>query len=73
MNNLMRMMMVNGGRRPSMKSMAMMGAASWAMNRVARRSPTAARGVRTLGTASWALPLGMMAYNHLKSRRGAGA
>lgn len=69
MNNLMRMMMVNGGRRPSMKQVAMMGAASWAMNRVARRSPTAYRGMRAVSTASWALPLGMMAVNHLRSRR----
>jgi hypothetical protein len=73
MNNLMRMMMLNGGRRPSLKQVAVMGAASWAMNRVARRSPTATRGVRTLNTASWALPLGMMAYNHLQARRGARA
>lgn len=70
MNNLMRMMMLNGGRRPSMKQVAVMGAASWAMNRVARRSPTAARGARAMSTASWALPLGMMAVNHLRSRRG---
>lgn len=69
MNNLMRMMMLNGGRRPSLKQVATMGAASWAMNRLARRSPTARRGVSALSTASWALPLGMMAVNHLRSRR----
>lgn len=70
MNNLMRMMMLNGGRRPSMKNVAMMGAASWAMNRMARRSPTARRGVRTMNTMSWALPLGIMAANTLRARRG---
>ena len=69
MNNLMRMMMLNGGRRPSMKQVAMMGAASWAMNRVARRSPTAARGARAVSTASWALPLGMMAWDRMRARR----
>ena len=53
-------------RRRSMKSMAMAGAATWAVNRVARRSP---RTGRLLGTASWALPLGMMAYDQLRARR----
>lgn len=66
MNNLMRMMVP--GRR-SLKSMAVMGAASWAMGRMAGRSPTARRGVRVLNTASWALPLGMMALNRVRSRR----
>lgn len=70
MNSLMRMMMVNGGRRPSLKQVAVMGAAGWAMNRVARRSTTARRGMRAVSTASWALPLGMMAVSHLRSRRG---
>jgi hypothetical protein len=70
MNNLMRTMMLNGGRRPSMKQVAMMGAASWAMNRMARRSTVARRGVRTMNAASWALPLGLMTYNTLRSRRG---
>lgn len=54
-------------RRRSVKSMAMAGAATWAMNRVARRSPRAGR---MLGTASWALPLGMMAYDQYRNRRG---
>ena len=53
-------------RRRSAKSMAMAGAATWAVNRVARRSPRAGR---VLSTASWALPLGMMAYDHYRSRR----
>lgn len=54
-------------RRRSAKSMAVAGAATWAMNRVARRSPRAGR---MLGTASWALPLGMMAYDQYRIRRG---
>lgn len=70
MNNLIRSMMLSGGRRPSMKQVAMMGAATWAMNRMARRSPTARRGVRAMNAAGWALPLGMMAYNQLQARRG---
>lgn len=70
MNNLIRSVMLSGGRRPSMKQVAMMGAATWAMNRMARRSPTARRGVRTMNAAGWALPLGMMAYNQLRARRG---
>ena len=53
-------------RRRSVKSMAMAGAATWAMNRVARRSPRAGR---MMSTASWALPLGMMAYDQLRARR----
>jgi hypothetical protein len=69
MNNLMRMMMLNGGRRPSVKQMAVMGAAGWAMNRLSRGGTTARRGARAMSTASWALPLGMMAVNHLRSRR----
>jgi hypothetical protein len=73
MNNLMRMMMLGSTRRPSLKQVAMMGAAGWAMNRMTRRSPVARRGVRAMNTASWALPLGMMAVNHIRSRRGAGA
>lgn len=54
-------------RRRSVKSMAMAGAATWAVNRVARRSPRAGR---LLGTASWAVPLGMMAYDQYRARRG---
>lgn len=54
-------------RRRTVKSMAMAGAATWAMNRVARRSPRAGR---MLSTASLALPLGMMAYDHYRTRRG---
>jgi hypothetical protein len=69
MNNLMRMMMIPGRGRPSMKQMAVMGATSWAVNRLARRSPVARRGVRAVNAAGWALPLGVMAYNHLRSRR----
>jgi hypothetical protein len=53
-------------RHRSVKSMAMAGAATWAVNRVARRSPRAGR---MLSTASWALPLGMMAYDQLRARR----
>lgn len=53
-------------RRRGMKSMAMAGAATWAMNRVARRSHRAGR---VLSTASWALPLGMMAWDHMRTRR----
>ena len=53
-------------RRRSVKSMAMAGATTWAMNRVARRSPRAGR---LLGAASWALPLGMMAYDQYRARR----
>jgi hypothetical protein len=55
-------------RHRSVKSMAMAGAATWAMNRVARRSPRAGR---MMSTASWALPLGMMAYDQYRARRGA--
>jgi hypothetical protein len=54
-------------RHRSVKSMAMAGAATWAVNRVARRSPRAGR---LLSTASWALPLGMMAYDQYRTRRG---
>ncbi|HEX2206205.1 MAG TPA: hypothetical protein VHG93_00870 [Longimicrobium sp.] len=54
-------------RRRTVKSMAMAGAATWAMNRVARRSPRAGR---VLGTASWALPLGMLAYDRYRARKG---
>jgi hypothetical protein len=54
-------------RRRSVKSLAMAGAATWAVNRVARRSPRAGR---VLSTASWALPLGMMAYDRYRTRRG---
>lgn len=54
-------------RRRSVKSMAMAGAATWAVNRVARRSPRAGR---LLSTASWALPLGMMAYDRYRTNRG---
>jgi hypothetical protein len=53
------------GRR-NMKSMAMAGAATWAMNRVARRSHRAGR---LLTTASWAVPLGMMALDRVRARR----
>jgi hypothetical protein len=53
-------------RRRSVKSMAMAGAATWAVNRVARRSPRAGR---LLSTASWALPLGMMALDQYRTRR----
>jgi hypothetical protein len=53
-------------RRRSVKSMAVAGATAWAMNRVARRSPRAGR---LMSTASWALPLGMMAYDQLRARR----
>ena len=60
------LMMLLNPRRRSVKSMAAAGAATWALNRVARRSPRAGRMV---STASWALPLGMMAYDHLRSRR----
>jgi hypothetical protein len=67
MNSLIRMMIP--GRR-SLKSVAAMGAATWAMNRLAPRSPMARRGVRAMNTASWALPLGMMAYRQLQARRG---
>ena len=56
------------GRR-NLKNMAAMSAASWAMGRMARRSPRAARGMRLMNTASWALPLGMMAYDQMRSRR----
>lgn len=70
MNSLIRMMIP--GRR-SVKNVAMMGAATWAMNRMAGRSPMARRGVRAMNTASWALPLGMMAYRQLQARRGARA
>lgn len=54
-------------RRRTVKSMAMAGATTWAMNRVARRS---ARAGRLLSTASWALPLGMMAWDRMRTRRG---
>lgn len=54
-------------RRRSVKSMAMAGAATWAVNRMARRSPRAGR---VLSTASWALPLGVMAYDRYRARRG---
>ncbi len=53
------------GRR-NLKNMAAMSAASWAMGRMARRSPRAGR---MLSTASWALPLGMMAYDQYRARR----
>ena len=53
-------------RHRSVKSMALAGAATWAMNRVARRSP---RVGRMMATASWALPLGMMAYDQYRARR----
>jgi len=69
MNHLMRMMMIPGRGRPSMKQVAVMGAAGWAMNRLARRSAVARRGVRVMNTAGWALPLGVMAVNHLRARR----
>jgi hypothetical protein len=68
MNSLMRLMVP--GRR-SLKSMAVMGAASWAMGRLANRSPAARRGVRMMNTATWALPLGMMAVNKVRARRAA--
>ena len=73
MNNLMRTMMLAGGRRPSMKQVAVMGAATWAMNRMAGRSTTARRGVRAMNTLGWALPLGMMAYRGIQASRGARA
>lgn len=63
MNGLITML---NPRRRSVKSMAVAGATTWAMNRVARRSPRAGR---LMSTASWALPLGMMAYDQLKARR----
>jgi hypothetical protein len=70
MNGLMRMLVP--GRRNA-KSLAMMGAATWAMNRMGRRSPRAARGVRMVETATWAVPLGLMAYDKFRARRaGAG-
>lgn len=56
------------GRR-GVKSMAMMGAAGWAMNRMTGRRGFGGRAMRGIGTASWAVPLGMMAYRHLKGRR----
>lgn len=64
MNGLMRVL----GRR-DVKGLALAGAANFVMGRVARRSPTAARGVRLMRTASWAVPLGMMAYDRIRSRR----
>jgi hypothetical protein len=70
MNSLMRMMVP--GRR-SLKQVAVMGAATWAMNKMAGRSRVARRGVRAMNTASWALPLGMMAYRGIQARRHAGA
>lgn len=66
MNGLMRMLVP--GRR-DLKRAAALGAAGWAMGKVARRNRTAARGVRLMETASWALPLGMMAYDRVRSRR----
>jgi hypothetical protein len=54
-------------RRRSMKGMAMAGAATWAMNRMAGRS---SRASRMMGTVGWALPLGMMAYDQYRARRG---
>jgi hypothetical protein len=68
MNNLMRMMVP--GRR-SVKSMAMMGAASWAVNRLARRSKVARRGVLAMEAATWAVPLGLAAYHRVRARRDA--
>ncbi|MBW3570482.1 MAG: hypothetical protein KY467_05205 [Gemmatimonadetes bacterium] len=62
-NGLMRML---SPRRMSVKNMAMMGAAGWAMNRMGRRGHRAGR---MMGTASWALPLGMMAYDRVRARR----
>lgn len=53
-------------RRRDVKSMAMAGATTWALNRVARRSPRAGR---VLSTASWAVPLGMMAWDRMRTRR----
>ena len=66
MNNLIRMM--TPGRR-SVKSMVAMGAATWAVNRLAGRSKMARRGVRAVNTAAWALPLGMAAYRGIQARR----
>jgi hypothetical protein len=65
MRNLTRMM----GRQRGMKQMAVMGAATWAMNRLARRNAFLRRGMRAVNTASWALPLGLMAVDHVRSRR----
>lgn len=70
MNNLMRMMMLRG-RRPSVKQMAVMGAASWAVNRLARRNKVTRRGMLAMEAATWAVPLGMTAYGHLRARRDA--
>ena len=70
MSNLIRMM--TPGQR-SVKTMAMMGAATWAVNRLARRSKMARRGVRVMNTATWALPLGMAAYRGNQARRQARA
>ena len=69
MGRLMRMMAP--GRR-DVKSMALMGAASWAVSRVARRHPAVRGGMMAMNTATWAVPLGMMAVNRLRARRGGG-
>ena len=70
MNNLMRMMMLRG-RRPSVKSMAMMGAASWAVNKLARRNKVTRRGLMAMEAATWAVPLGVAAYHRVRARRDA--
>ena len=68
MNSLMRMMVP--GRR-SLKSMAVMGAASWAVNRLARRNKVTRRGLMAMEAATWAVPLGVTAYHRLRARRSA--
>jgi hypothetical protein len=58
--------MVVPGRR-SMKTAAVMGAANWAMRRYGGR--TGAKASRALNTATWAVPLGLMALNYVRDRR----
>ena len=65
MNSLMRMMVP---RRRSLKSMAVMGAASWAVNRLARRNKVTRRGLMAMEAATWAVPLGVSAYHRLRAR-----
>lgn len=64
LGGLMRMMVP--GRR-DVRNVAAMGAANWAMRRYGGR--TGPRGARAMNHASWALPLGMMVLNNMRSRR----
>ncbi|HEX8395387.1 MAG TPA: hypothetical protein VF665_23760 [Longimicrobium sp.] len=60
------MNMIVPGRR-SVRTVAAVGAANWALRRWG--GPRGASAARMVSNATWALPLGMMALNYVRDRR----